>query len=198
MSSNPSIPAPLPPHRDPAVARLLVDPRVDHAIRGVLGGHGWKRDDMEDGVGEVRVRVLSALARGAEAPRDVDAMKAFATKVGRDFAVDGLRKQRTAWKYTDGPTDEADKHSAPELEFETRDPVDARRALDATVALFREGKMPDKGVEILQGVADCGTYGEIAEQLSISDRAVQGRLKTMRRAVQRRLSGGKASGSAAE
>jgi hypothetical protein len=53
--------------------------------------------------------------------------------------------------------------------------------------LFREGRMPEHGVDIPEGAASACTHGEIAQELGISDRTVEGRLKTMRKAFRQRI-----------
>jgi DNA-binding NarL/FixJ family response regulator len=60
------------------------------------------------------------------------------------------------------------------------------RALEVAAELFREGKMPEHGVDILEGVACRCSHEEIGADLGISDRTVEGRLKTMRRVFKRK------------
>ena len=47
--------------------------------------------------------------------------------------------------------------------------------------------MPEHGVDILEGVASGCDHTEIGEDLGITHRAVEGRLKTMRKLFQRRI-----------
>ena len=53
--------------------------------------------------------------------------------------------------------------------------------------LFDSGKMPDKGVEILWGVAEGVTQWEIAEETGLTDDQVDTRLRRMRRKFRLRL-----------
>jgi FixJ family two-component response regulator len=53
--------------------------------------------------------------------------------------------------------------------------------------LFREGRMPEHGVDILEGVASSCTHEEIAEDLGITDRAVEWHLGVMRRTFRARM-----------
>jgi hypothetical protein len=61
-----------------------------------------------------------------------------------------------------------------------RDPVDARRQLEVLAQLFREGRMPEHGVDILEGIASRCKLKTIAKELELTDRAVEGRIGTMR------------------
>lgn len=57
--------------------------------------------------------------------------------------------------------------------------MDAGRQLEVLAQLFREGHMPEHGVDILEGVASRCSYEEIGSELGITDRAVEGRMGTM-------------------
>jgi FixJ family two-component response regulator len=59
--------------------------------------------------------------------------------------------------------------------------VDAGRQLEVLAQLFREGRMPGHGVDILEGVASRCTHREIAEDLGITERTVERRLGVTRR-----------------
>ncbi len=114
-------------------------------------------------------------------------MKALCAKIARDYAVDCIRKKKFRDRYDVGLCEFPDDYSPPGPSGEQRDPVDAARQLEEAAALFREGIMPEDGVDILEGVASGCSYPEIGEDLGISARAVRGRLNTMRKRFRERL-----------
>ena len=65
---------------------FLTDPEVMDGIRGVLRAMGVRRQDVEDGVQDVYVKVLTAFRKGAAVPADVDAMRALCVTVAREAA----------------------------------------------------------------------------------------------------------------
>jgi len=166
--------------RDPGYAKLLTARSVNRAIGGVLRRNGWPKEELEDGLGDVRVKVVAAIARGAPPPATVRKMRAFCAKIARDLAIDRLRKKATEQEWCDGLCEDPDEYAPILPSGEQRDPVDAARQLEVAAELFREGRMPQDGVEILEGIASGCTFGEVGKELGITDRAVEGRLKTMR------------------
>jgi hypothetical protein len=114
--------------------------------------------------------------------------------IAERYAVSLLRKKKVRERYEAelGDDEDADDHELRTPSGEQRDPVDAGRQLEVAAELFREGRMPEHGVDILEGVAcDC-TYKEVGDDLKLSARAVEGRIGTMRqlfkqRIVQRRM-----------
>jgi DNA-directed RNA polymerase specialized sigma24 family protein len=113
-------------------------------------------------------------------------MMALCAKIARDQAVDELRRADKRKRDAAGKCD-PDAYRPLEYGMERRDPVDAGRQLEVLAQLFREGRMPDHGVDILEGVASRCTHDEIAEDLGITGRAVENRLGTMRRVYRARL-----------
>jgi DNA-directed RNA polymerase specialized sigma24 family protein len=167
---------------------ILADKQVDAAVKGMLFIHGWAQDDLADGLGEVRLRAIARFSRGLEPPETVGEMKALCAKIARDYAVDCLRKKVTQDRHCVGLCENPDECTP--LEYGApaqRDPVDAGRELEIAADLFRRGEMPEHGVDILEGIA-CGcSFKEVGEDLGITDRAVEGRLKTMRRMYRQEL-----------
>ena len=68
-----------------------------------------------------------------------------------------------------------------------RDPVDAGRQLEVAAQLFREGRMPPHGVEILEGVATGYTYKQIASGLRINEELARWRMREMCRIYRTRM-----------
>lgn len=176
------------PENQPAYLQLLVHRETDNAICGTLVVHGWEEQDLPDGRQEVKLRALTRFDEGYEAPETLDAMKAFCAKLARDYAVDCLRKKKFRDRYDVGLCEAPDDYSPVAPSGEQRDPVDAQRQLEEAAALFREGQMPEHGVDILEGVASGCTHKEIGDELGITDRAVEGRLRTMRKRFKKRIS----------
>jgi len=104
-------------------------------------------------------------------------MTKFYKKMARNLAVDRVR----AWdrRRRDFVDDCGDPDAYTPLEYgaEQRDAVDARRQLDVLAQLFRQ--MPEHGLDILEGIAGGCSMKEIAGDLGITERAVEGRLGTM-------------------
>ena len=141
---------------------------------------------MQDGVQDVYVKLLTAFSKGAAVPDDLDAMRALCVTVAKNLVISGRRKAATRKKYLAGRCD-PDEYSPLEYGAEQRDPVDAGRQLEVLAQLFREGRMPEHGVDILEGMASRCTYQEIAEDLEITALAVRGRLDTMRKVFRVRM-----------
>ena len=165
---------------------FLTDPGVAEATCGVLRAMGVRKQDLQDGVHDVYVKVLAALSKGSAAPADVDAMRALCVTVAKNHMIDETEKAATAKKYLAGPC-EPDEYTPLEYGVEMRDPVDAGRQLEVLAQLFREGAMPEHGVDILEGVASRCTHKEIAGELGIEVRAVERRLAVMRRTFRARM-----------
>jgi DNA-directed RNA polymerase specialized sigma24 family protein len=171
----------------PSYGEILADKAVDRAVRRVLVGNGWLEQDVPDGIGEVRLRAVLAFHRGVKPPETAKHMKAFCAKIARDYAVDCLRKKETRDRYSPGLCEDPDEHGPVPPSGEQRDPVDAARQLEVAAELFREGRMPKGGVDILEGVASGCSYKEVGADQGITSNAVQGRLKTMRKLFRRRI-----------
>jgi len=80
-----------------------------------------------------------------------------------------------------------DEYTPLEYGAEQRDPIDARRQFDVVAQLFREGKMPDRGLDILEAVASRSTYKEIAAELGIDEELARWRMREMRRIYRTRM-----------
>jgi RNA polymerase sigma factor (sigma-70 family) len=165
---------------------FLCDPQVIDGIAGVLRASGVRKQDVQDGVQDVYVKVLTAFSKGAAVPDDAESMRALCVTVAKNQVIDQQRKAARRKRHMAGPCD-ADEHTPLEYGVEQRDPVDAGRQLEVLAQLFREGRMPEHGVDILEGVASRCTREEIAEGLGITARTVEGRLGVMRRVYRARM-----------
>jgi DNA-directed RNA polymerase specialized sigma24 family protein len=143
---------------------------------------------MDDGVQEVRLRTLRWLA-DHDPPGNLAGMKPLCATIAERYAVSLLRKAKVRGRYEVdlGDDEDADDHERPTPSGEQRDPVDAGRQLEVAAELFREGRMPEHGVDILEGVACNCTYEEIGADLELTAGAVEGRTRTMRRLFKRRI-----------
>ena len=165
---------------------LLTDPAVAPVIRGALTAHGFAAHDVEDGIQDVYVKVLVAVRNGTVVVGDLRAMKALCAKIATNHAIDVLRKEGKRKRDFLGPCN-ADDYTPLEYGAAQRDPVDAGRQLEVLAQLFHEGRMPEGGVDILEGVASRCTHSEIAMDLGIDDRVVERRLGVMRRVFRQRM-----------
>jgi DNA-directed RNA polymerase specialized sigma24 family protein len=173
------------PPISPVLARLLVDPLNQRTIDRTLRVNGWPTQNIEDGRQDVNAQAVAALQRG-HSPDTLDQMTAFCAKIARDHAI--KVKQRAAKREQDflGPCN-PDEYCPLEYGAARRDPVDAGRQLEALAQLFREGKMPEHGVDILEGVACRISHTKIANDLRISADSVKARMRQMRKVYRRRM-----------
>ena len=166
-------------------AAILMAPKVTHAVIKAFRTRGWeRRQDLEDLLGEVRLSAVKAFhLRGVRPPESIDRMCCFCVKIARNHAASIRRKERVAREngYV-GLCELPDEELPLEDRWEGRDPIDAHRQLEVAADLFRQGRMPEHGVEILYNEGVGAKWKESAADVGITDRAVQGRLKTMRKA----------------
>ena len=171
-------------------AAILMAPKVTNAVLRAFMTRGWRRrQDLEDLLGEVRLSAVKAFhLRGVRPPESIDEMCCFCVKIARNQAASVRRKEGTARKNGHvGLCELPDEELPLEDRWEGRDPIDAQRQLEIAADLFRQGRMPEHGVEILYNEAAGAKWKDIGADVGISDRAVQGRLKTMRKAFAREI-----------
>jgi DNA-directed RNA polymerase specialized sigma24 family protein len=164
----------------------LTDPEVTEGIVGVLRASGVRRQDVQDGVQNVYLKVLASFDKGAAVPEDVDAMRTLCVTVAMNLVIDDERKAATRKKYIVGRCD-PEEYTPLEYGAQMRDPVDAGRQLEVLAHLFRERRMPEHGVDILEGVACRCTHQEIGEELEITPDLVEWRMRTMRKVFRARM-----------
>jgi RNA polymerase sigma factor (sigma-70 family) len=163
---------------DDPIQRWLPHPEVARGICGVLVAYGYPQSELQDGLQDVYLKALRAFRR-IEPPADLAGMRALCRKMARDMAIDRLRKAARRERDFVGLCEDPDEFTPLEYGAEQRDPVDAARQLEVLAQLFRDGLMPEHGVDILEGIASRCTMKQIGDDLGITDRAVEGRLGTM-------------------
>ena len=159
---------------------FLEHPEVVDAIEGTLRNHHVRREDVDDGVAEVQLLTLEHLEI-KEPPADLAGWKALCATIARNWRTKAIEKERAHAKVDAGLSEKPDAYAGLERGAPVRDPIDTRRLLEVLASLFREGEMPEDGVDILDCVQAGMTYKEIGEELGLSESTVRGRLDRMRR-----------------
>jgi DNA-directed RNA polymerase specialized sigma24 family protein len=179
------------PGGDDPIKRWLPHPENARAICAALFANGVREQDLQDAMQDVFVRALTVFGKGtARIPADLREMKAFCAKIAKKHAMATLRKDARRERLGNAGVTELDADEYTPLEYgvpQQRDPVDCARQLEVLAQLFRERRMPEQGVDILEGLASGCTQPEIARDLGITDRAVEGRIGTMRDKFRARL-----------
>jgi hypothetical protein len=129
----------------------------------------------------VYVKALTAFHSGKTVvPTDLRKMKAFCAGVAKRHACKTLRDAARQTRDLVGNC-EPDEYTPLESGVtRERDPVDRDRQLEVLAQMFRQGLMPEHGVDILEGIASRCKLKTIAADLGITERAVEGRIGTMR------------------
>jgi DNA-directed RNA polymerase specialized sigma24 family protein len=174
------------------IRRWLPHPENARAICAALYANGLPQQELQDGMQDVFVRALTAFRRGARVPADLREMKAFCAAIAKRYAMAARRTDARREQFGYAGTCDPDEYTQVEYGApEQHDPVDAgrhlERQLDALAQLFREGRMPEHGLEILEGLASDRSRKDIASDLGITDRAVAGRMGTMLEHLRKRL-----------
>jgi len=143
-----------------------IHPAVTRTIAGVLVFRGYRGERLHDAIAEVRVRLIEAVQRRG-APDTIEEWQAFASKIACDWACDEHRKRETAEQYDTGLCDTPDDYAPLVRADMQRDPVDAKRQLAVLLEMFDKGEMPEKGREILLGVADGVKLPKIGKELEL-------------------------------
>ena len=168
--------------------KLLTHPEVASTICVTLRVKGTSKQDVQDGQQEVYCRVLRFLRlKPDSAPTELASMKAFCSRVARNYAVDQLRKAKRRDEELSAPCDREEYGIVARASVPRRDPVDTQNQLEVLAELFRDGQMPEDGVEILEGIASRCTLDEIGRDLGITLWAVRGRLDTMRKVFRQKM-----------
>jgi len=173
---------------DQALATVLLHKRVDKTVAAVLRTHGFKKEDLEEGIAEVRCRAIEwARKPGNVFPSDpAEAAKVCAT-IAKNWRIDEDRKRKTREPHDAGLCDEPDEHGPAESPPGRWDPFDVKR----TLASFREqvaaGEMPEDIERIVVGIAEGKTTAEIADELGLSEDAVKMRLRKTRGAFRAKV-----------
>jgi DNA-directed RNA polymerase specialized sigma24 family protein len=166
--------------------RLLADPEVVATICRALRAKGIRKKNVEDGLQEVYVRALRVF-RVKPGPTELEHMKAFCARVAINYAFDQARKAKRRKEDLAALCDIEEYGGIDRESVARRDPVDARRQLEVLAELFREGRMPEHGIDILEGVAFKCSYRKIGEDIGLSPDVVEWRMREMRRIYRQRM-----------
>jgi len=175
------------PRSTDPVPRWLPHPAVARAVCRALRDAGMPDCEFEDALQDVYVKALAAFRKGTPVPGDLRAMRVYCAAIAKHHAIDALRRAAQRERDLVGLCEDPDDYGPLEYGAERRDPVDAGRQLDVLAQLFREGRMPEHGVDILEGVASGCAYEEIALELRITTDTVEGRMRRMRERFRTRL-----------
>jgi hypothetical protein len=164
---------------------IVTHPEVVEVITFTLRRGGIPQDDLPDAVADVQVGFLEVLDEG-NVPEDLRGAKGLAFTLAERYAVGTLRKKCVRRRRNVGLCEDPDSFT-PLESFNRRDPIDVKRLLGVANELFREGKMPEGGLELLDASAAKTPRAEIAKELGISESAARDRLAKVRRLFKARL-----------
>jgi RNA polymerase sigma-70 factor (ECF subfamily) len=153
-----------------------LDAAQEDRVRAVLSLGGVPHGDLQDGVQQVRLRLLERAARGDEAPRDVSA---WAAVVASNLAMDWHRARRRQERL-------GERLASLRQEQRAEDGAESR-VLSMAVAQGLD-ELPDaqRQVVVLRFYADLPVRA-IAEELGIPEGTVKSRLHTAVRMLRARL-----------
>ncbi|GAA1229920.1 MULTISPECIES: sigma-70 family RNA polymerase sigma factor [Streptomyces] len=153
-----------------------LDAAQENRVRAVLSLGGVPHGDLQDGVQQVRLRLLERAARGDEAPRDVSA---WAAVVASNLAMDWHRARRRQERL-------GERLASLRQEQPAQDGAESR-VLSLAVAQGLD-ELPDtqRQVVVLRFYADLPVRA-IAEELGIPEGTVKSRLHTAVRMLRARL-----------
>ncbi|MFB7994041.1 sigma-70 family RNA polymerase sigma factor [Streptomyces sp. NPDC056002] len=153
-----------------------LDAAQEDRVRAVLSLGGVPHGDLQDGVQQVRLRLLERAARGDEAPRDVSA---WAAVVASNLAMDWHRARRRQERL-------GERLASLRQEQRAQDGAESR-VLSLAVAQGLD-ELPDtqRQVVVLRFYADLPVRA-IAEELGIPEGTVKSRLHTAVRMLRARL-----------
>ncbi|MGW6139639.1 sigma-70 family RNA polymerase sigma factor [Streptomyces sp. NPDC055144] len=153
-----------------------LDAVQEDRVRAVLSLGGVPHGDLQDGVQQVRLRLLERAARGDEAPRDVSA---WAAVVASNLAMDWHRARRRQERL-------GERLASLRQEQPAQDGAESR-VLSLAVAQGLD-ELPDtqRQVVVLRFYADLPVRA-IADELGIPEGTVKSRLHTAVRMLRVRL-----------
>ncbi|MGW6362599.1 sigma-70 family RNA polymerase sigma factor [Streptomyces sp. NBC_00009] len=153
-----------------------LDAVQEDRVRAVLSLGGVPHGDLQDGVQQVRLRLLERAARGDEAPRDVSA---WAAVVASNLAMDWHRARRRQERL-------GERLASLRQEQRAEDGAESR-VLSLAVAQGLD-ELPDtqRQVVVLRFYADLPVRA-IADELGIPEGTVKSRLHTAVRMLRARL-----------
>jgi DNA-directed RNA polymerase specialized sigma24 family protein len=179
------------PGGDDPIKRWLPHPENARAICGALVALGTPYQDLQDAMQDVFVKALKAFRKeGACVPANLEEMKNFCAAIAKNQTKNALRNAARREKLGYVGTCDRDADEYTPLEYGApvqRDPVDAGKQLEVAAQLFREGRMPEHGVDILEGISAGCTYKRIAGELGITEDLAKWRMREMHRIYRTRM-----------
>jgi hypothetical protein len=167
-------------------AELLTHRTVTETIVRILRCAGIARQDMEDGVGDVQLRILHSLRNRPQLlwPKTVEAWKALAITATKSFLFDRWKKAKRRAKLGDVGVvvEDASEHAAETRRLSERDPLDHQKGLRVLDAFLAESKKGDLDARILDALLDDKDQAEIAAELGLTHQQVRDRIRVMRAA----------------
>jgi DNA-directed RNA polymerase specialized sigma24 family protein len=158
---------------------MLTHPELVKSIEKTLSARGVRKQDLADGVADVRLRALGWLQARA-APADLASFKKLCNAIAVAYAKDAQRKRQRRAPYDTGPCEDPDAYVADAYKERQWDPIDTQRLLDILEVHLRAAKMPECAFTILDAEAAGMTHAEIGEELGLTDRTVRCQLARMR------------------
>ncbi|WP_329623439.1 sigma-70 family RNA polymerase sigma factor [Streptomyces sp. NBC_01255] len=160
------------PAADDPLDAALVD-----RVRAILALGGVPHAELQDGVQQVRLKLLESRAKGREAPRST---AAWCAVVASNIAMDWHRERRRR--------ERLDERLTALRPWDTEQPgVEEARLLTLSVAEGLEAlPLPQRQVLVLRFFADL-PVAEIAEALEVPEGTVKSRLHAAVRALRARL-----------
>ncbi|MFF2506153.1 sigma-70 family RNA polymerase sigma factor [Streptomyces sp. NPDC058067] len=153
-----------------------LDAAQEDRVRAVLSLGGVPHGDLQDGVQQVRLRLLERAARGDEAPRDVSA---WAAVVASNLAMDWHRSRRRQERL-------GERLAALRQEQRAEDGAESRVLSLAVAQGLDELPDPQRQVVVLRFYADLPVRA-IAAELGVPEGTVKSRLHTAVRVLRARL-----------
>ncbi|MET7514987.1 sigma-70 family RNA polymerase sigma factor [Streptomyces sp. NPDC005480] len=153
-----------------------LDAAQEDRVRAVLSLGGVPHGDLQDGVQQVRLRLLERAARGDEAPRDVSA---WAAVVASNLAMDWHRARRRQERL-------GERLASLRQEQRAEDGAESRVLSLAVAQGLDELPDPQRQVVVLRFYADLPVRA-IADELGIPEGTVKSRLHTAVRMLRARL-----------
>ena len=153
-----------------------LDAAQEDRVRAVLSLGGVPHGDLQDGVQQVRLRLLERAARGDEAPRDVSA---WAAVVASNLAMDWHRARRRQERL-------GERLASLRQEQRAEDGAESRVLSLAVAQGLDELPDPQRQVVVLRFYADLPVRA-IADELGIPEGTVKSRLHTAVRLLRARL-----------
>ncbi|WP_223281296.1 sigma-70 family RNA polymerase sigma factor [Streptomyces antnestii] len=153
-----------------------LDAAQEDRVRAVLSLGGVPHGELQDGVQQVRLRLLERAARGDEAPRDVSA---WAVVVASNLAMDWHRSRRRQERL-------GERLASLRQEQRAEDGAESRVLSLAVAQGLDELPDPQRQVVVLRFYADLPVRA-IAAELGVPEGTVKSRLHTAVRVLRARL-----------